>query len=59
MLIGKTLKECNAAITTTKNLAKELKNYVSNVFINHNVASEVMFKLSQDALINKDITKKK
>ena len=58
MLIGKTLKECDAAITTTKNLAKELKNYVSNVFINHNVASEEMWKLSQDALINKDITNK-
>jgi len=58
MLIGKTLKRCDAAITTTESLAKELKNYVSNVFINHNVASEEMWKLSQEALINKDINKK-
>ena len=58
MLIGKILKECDAAITSTKSLDKELKHYVSNVFINHNVASEEMWKLIQDALIYKDIDKK-
>jgi hypothetical protein len=51
--IGKTLKLCDGAITTTKALARELKYYVSNVFINHNVASEEMWKLSKKALKNK------
>ena len=50
--IGKTLKLCVGAITTTKALARELKYYISNVFINHNVASEEMWKLSQKALKN-------
>lgn len=53
----KTLKLCEGAITTTKALARELKNYVSNVFINRNVASEEMWKLSKKALVNKDISK--
>ena len=48
--MGKTLKLCEGAITTTKTLAKELKNYVQEVFVNYNVASEEMFKLSQNAL---------
>ena len=48
--IGKTLKQCEGTITTTKALARELKNYTPNVFINHNVASEEMWKLSQKAL---------
>ena len=52
--MGKTLKLCQGAITTTNFLAKELMNYVSTVFINHNVASEEMWKLSQDALKIKD-----
>jgi len=53
ILMGKTLKHCEGAITTTDALAKELRNYVSNVIINHNVASEEMWNLSQNALINK------
>ena len=57
-LIGKTLKNCDAAITTTACLARELKHYVSKVFINNNVASEEMWKLSQEALNNKNNTKK-
>ena len=58
MRIGKTLKLCDGAITTTEGLAKELKNYVPNVFINRNVASEEMWKLSQIALNkNCNITK--
>ena len=52
--IRKTLKLCEGAITTTESLAKELKNYVSNVFINRNVASEEMWKLSQNALKNQE-----
>ena len=50
MRIGKTLKLCDGSLTTTEGLANELKNYVTNVFINHNVASEEMWKISQDAL---------
>lgn len=49
----KTLMLCEGAITTTEALSKELKNYVSEVFINRNVASEEMFKLSEYALKNK------
>ena len=56
--IGRTLKLCEGAITTTEALAKELKNYVPNVFINRNVASEEMWKLSKIALINKENSKK-
>ena len=52
ILIGKTLKFCDGVITTTEALAKELKNFVLNVFINHNVAGEEMWKLSQNILIN-------
>jgi len=55
---GKTLKLCDGAITTTEGLAKELKNYVPTVFINRNVASEEMWKLSQKAL-NKNYNKTK
>lgn len=56
--MGKTLKYCHGAITTTETLAKELKHYVSHVFINHNVASEEMWRLSQDALSKKNINRK-
>ena len=52
-LMGKTLLLCDGSITTNKFLAKELKNYVPEVFINHNVASEEMWKLSENALIKK------
>ena len=49
----KTLKLCEGAITTTEALAKELIKYVPKVFINRNVASEEMFKLSELALKTK------
>ena len=52
-LIGKTLKLCEGAITTTEALAKELNKYIKNVFINRNVASEEMWRLSQEALAMK------
>ena len=52
--IRKTLKLCDAAIASTQTTANELKNYVSNVFVNHNVANEEMWKLSQQVLIDKN-----
>lgn len=55
----KTLKLCEGAITTTKTLAKELKNYIKEVFVNHNAASEEMFKLSLNALEIKSEKKQK
>lgn len=49
----KTLMMCDYAITTTEALANELKNYVKEVYINRNVASERMTELSQEALKEK------
>lgn len=45
-----TLLMCDYAITTTERLAKELKNYCSDVYINRNVASERMVELSLKAI---------
>lgn len=45
-----TLEMCDYAITTTERLAAELKNYVKEVYINRNVASEKMAKLSMKAI---------
>ena len=47
--MGKTLSLCDAAITTTEGLAKELSQYVPEVFINRNTASELMLKYSEEA----------
>lgn len=55
--MGKTLKMCDAAITTTKRLAEELNHYVPEVFINRNTASEIMCNLSELALTHKNINK--
>ena len=44
-----TLKLCDYAITTTERLAKELKNYINEIYINRNVASERMAELSISA----------
>ena len=49
----KTLQLCEGAITITEALAKELKKNVPEVFINRNVASEEMLKLSELALKEK------
>ncbi len=49
-----TLIKCDCAITTTNALADELKNYVSDVFVNRNVASEKMVKYSERAILNND-----
>ena len=48
-LTQKTLKMCDAAITTTERLADELKNYIPEVYINRNVASDEMLMLSEKA----------
>lgn len=53
--MGKTLKMCDAAITTTEGLAQELKKYVPEVFINRNTASERMYELSERAIYKRDI----
>ena len=50
----KTLKMCDYAITTTSALKKELLNYIPEVFINRNVASEKMAELSLKALKKKE-----
>ena len=53
MRMGRTLKLCDAAITTTERLAEELGHYVPEVFINRNTASEEMCALSKEAVKNK------
>lgn len=51
----KTLRMCDYAITTTGALATELSNYVGEVFVNRNVASEKMLDLSLKALKEKEL----
>lgn len=53
--IGQTLRLCDGAITTTEALARELSDYVSEVFVNRNTASEDMLKLSEEALYQRDV----
>jgi glycosyltransferase involved in cell wall biosynthesis len=53
LLIKKTLLLCDGVITSTEIIAKELKRYIPNVFINSNVENEEMWKLSEDILSNK------
>ncbi|MCR5836693.1 MAG: glycosyltransferase [Lachnospiraceae bacterium] len=53
--MGKTLSLCDGAITTTERLAEELKQYVPEVYINRNVASERMAELSDAAVYARDI----
>lgn len=50
-----TLCLCDGAITTTERLAAELRNYVPEVFINRNVASERMLELSNQAVLERDV----
>lgn len=52
--MGKTLRLCDAAITTTERLAKELGNYVPKVYINRNVASDEMVLLSKKVNYKRD-----
>lgn len=49
MNMQKLLKNCDMAITSTDCLARELKKYVSPVYVNRNTASEEMLKLSEKA----------
>ena len=58
MRMKKTLQLCDEVITTTESLAKEMKKYMTNVFINRNVASEEMLKLSEYTLNKKQKRKK-
>lgn len=50
-----TLCMCDSAITTTERLANELKNYVPEVYINRNTASNRMVELSNEVIHNRDI----
>lgn len=50
-----TLSMCDSAITTTERLANELKNYVSEVYVNRNTASNEMVALSNKAVYERDI----
>ena len=47
--MGKTMERCDYLITTTPALARELRKYGKEVFVNKNVASEEMVKLSLEA----------
>lgn len=53
--MGRTLKLCDGAITTTEALADELNNYVSRVYVNRNTASDTMLKISQEAVYRRDV----
>ncbi len=53
--MGKLLKLCDGVITTTECLAEKLKEYVPNVYINRNTASEEMVKYSEEAIYYRDI----
>jgi len=55
MRMGKMLRLCDYCITTTEALAGELKKIVPSVFINRNVVSDEMMKLSKQAVYNRDI----
>lgn len=47
--MGETMKLCDYCITTTPALKRELEKYDKEVYVNKNVASEKMVKLSLDA----------
>lgn len=51
--MGELLSLCDAAITTTAALAEELKQYVPEVLINRNCASDEMLQLSETVLKEK------
>ncbi|MBR2767261.1 glycosyltransferase [Candidatus Saccharibacteria bacterium] len=50
--MGETMKLCDYCITTTPALKRELEKYGKEVYVNKNVASEKMVKLSLDAIKN-------
>ena len=49
MMIGKTLRLCDIAITTTQDLAMELDKVVSRTYINRNTASKEMVACAANA----------
>lgn len=53
--MGRTMMLCDGAITTTEQLATELRRYLPNVFVNRNVASEEMLALSDRAAYERDV----
>lgn len=52
---GQTLARCDGAITSTDQLAAELRNYTDTVCVNRNVASEEMHYLSERAVYERDV----
>lgn len=48
--LGETLRACEAAITTTEVLGRELEKFTPQILINRNVASEAMVLLSKEAI---------
>lgn len=57
--IAKTLKRCDCATTSTEALANELRNYLPDVYVNRNLASDKMLRLSQLAVAKRELAKKK
>lgn len=53
-----TLRKCDYGITTTKTLARELENYVPEVYINRNVSSEKMLEISENIIKENEKNKK-
>lgn len=53
--MGRLLKMCDLAVTTTQCLARELERYVPKVLINRNTASEKMICLSRNALAHEGL----
>lgn len=51
----KTMLMCDGVITTTEGMADELGHYLSEVFINRNVASEEMVFRSERAIQERDV----
>ena len=51
----RTMLLCGAVITTTPALAEELGKYVPEVFLNRNVASDEMLRLSEEAVYFRDV----
>ncbi len=53
--MGRMLRECGRAITTTDRLAAELRTIVPEVFINRNTASDEMLFYSERAVRERDV----
>lgn len=53
--MGRTMALCDGVITTTEQLALELRRYKETVFVNRNVASEEMLALSERAAYERDV----